>query len=100
MVQYLGRVVADGDSTAENQTNARVGVEHGGVLDVGLFAHDQLVGVAPQHRVEPDAALVFQDDRADHLRRRRHIDFTFDLDAPLAEPVDHQSARPLKRTGE
>ena len=94
------RVVSHRDAAAEDQTDAWVGVEHGAVLDIGLFAHDELVGVAAQHRVEPNAALVFQDDRADHVGRRRHVHFPLDLHAALSELVDHQSALPLNRTGE
>ena len=74
--------------------------QHRAVLNVALLSDDDLVGVAPNHRVEPHAALVFEHDGSDHVCRGRDVGLAFDAHAPIAELVDHQSALPLNSTGE
>src|SRR2546430_10292068 len=59
------RLVADRDVFAEGERDARVGVQDRGVLDVGALGDGDDVAVAAYDRVEPDARLVVQNDRAD-----------------------------------
>jgi hypothetical protein len=49
--------VADGDAMADQAGDARVGVNHGEVLKVRPFANADPLGIAPDHRVIPDAGV-------------------------------------------
>ena len=49
--------VADGDAMADQAGDARVGVNHGEVLQVRPFADAYPLGIPPDHRVIPDAGI-------------------------------------------
>ncbi len=50
----------------QSQRNARIGMKHRTVLNVDVFSDGDDVVVSPHDAVEPDARVVFQNDRADH----------------------------------
>ena len=60
--------VADGHPLADGARHAGVGVDHRQVLDIGLVADRDPVGVAAQDGVVPDAGLGPEVDVAEHDR--------------------------------
>ena len=63
--------VADRTAHANSQREARVGVEHRVLLQVGIAADDDQLTVAANDRPEPDADALAEFDLADDHGGRR-----------------------------
>ena len=61
--------VAHGHIVADVTTEVVGDVQHSVVLNIGTFPDNNLVNVAPQHGVVPDARLLPECHRAKHNRR-------------------------------
>ncbi len=57
--------VADSNVIAYGERCAGVGVQHCAILNVAVFADVDGFVVATYYRVEPDADIIFENDRAD-----------------------------------
>src|SRR5690606_31571917 len=75
------RLVAHGHAPAHLEWKAGVGVQHGPILDVALLADLQVVGIAAQHRLIPDAGAAFEGYLTDHVGGLRYINVRMDLGA-------------------
>ena len=58
--------VSDGDIFTNYQRKSIVRMQHGAVLNIGVFSDANQFTVAPENRVEPDAGIVFQSHGADN----------------------------------
>ena len=61
--------MADRDVIADDERMGIVShMEHAEVLDIRSFSDPDVVHIAPDHGIEPDAAMVAHYDIADHDR--------------------------------
>ena len=57
--------VSDGDVFPQCERTARIGMQDGTILNVGVFTDDNPVVVTPDSHVIPDGGVSFNDDVAD-----------------------------------
>src|SRR5262245_40547599 len=60
------RPVADGHLGADLERKTNIGVQYAAVLHVGTRTDDNWLGIAAQHRVEPDAGVLLDPHAPEH----------------------------------
>ena len=50
-------LMADSHIRAQRQRTANIGMKHGTVLNIGIFADNDRIIVATQHSIEPNASI-------------------------------------------
>src|SRR3546814_15450130 len=74
---------------ADRQLETGIGVQHRRFLDVAVLTDRDVVVVAAQHAVEPDADAGRAAHRADDSCIRRDPEFAVELRTAVAEAGDH-----------
>jgi len=89
--------VAQRDAIAQRARDAGIGVQHAQILDVRLPADADLLPVAADHGVEPDAGLGPDQHLADQTRAHRDERGGFEQFGMKVERVEHEEPRMKER---